>query len=339
MSASPALVSLSSDDLFCVSVVVAAYNAEDTIGECLASLDLQTLESLEVVIVDDGSTDGTLREIGEFAAKSAKSITILSQPNGGQGNARNLALAHCQGEYIGFLDADDFVLPEMFEMMYRAAVAENADLVRCGMRCFTGNGSSRIYSKIYLHPQKGDLFKRMQVQPYLHLVKSTLVSTHQITFAETRGSEDIAFFLKLFPHVNQIACIDKPYVCRRVLSGSTSSTATVEKCSQIFPVIDEVLAYYKNHGLLKRYGKLLEYSCVRLLMCSRVGWCSLIEDGRSKREMIRLISSFITKRFPGRSKNGEMHGMMGLYLRYGGKISMLVALPLLSRRYKSLLGV
>jgi len=112
-----------------VSVIVPTYNAEAYLRDCLDSLVAQTLNSIEIICVDDASIDRSLEIMREYACRDAR-IKVQALPcNSRQGAARNLGLAIATAPYIGFVDADDFVSPEYFENLYRAIVGYDADVV------------------------------------------------------------------------------------------------------------------------------------------------------------------------------------------------------------------
>ena len=103
-----------------VTVIVPVYNNESYIRECLGSIMKQTMKELEILVVNDGSTDGTLDIIQELVEKDSR-IIIYDMQNSGYGKAVNLGISHAQGEYIGIVESDDYIAPEMYEELYIAA--------------------------------------------------------------------------------------------------------------------------------------------------------------------------------------------------------------------------
>lgn len=116
-----------------VSVIVTAYNIENYIGQCLDDMLAQTIEDIEIIIVDDGSTDATPRIIREYAQKDSRLRPILFEKNtiGGVATAANAGIDAATGDYIGFADGDDLYDPKMFDRLHAAAVAHAADLAMC----------------------------------------------------------------------------------------------------------------------------------------------------------------------------------------------------------------
>lgn len=113
-----------------VSVIIPVWNAHDYIRRCVDSIVNQTYENLEILLVDDGSADDSLQICREYEGKDAR-IRVFHKENGGQGSARNLALDHCTGEYIGFVDNDDWIFPKMYERMVELIRKYGADVARC----------------------------------------------------------------------------------------------------------------------------------------------------------------------------------------------------------------
>lgn len=119
-----------------VSVVVPVHNAENHLKECLTSIQNQTLTDIEIILINDASTDATPQILAEFASEEPRA-TILQGPGcGSAGAARNLGMARAAGEYLAFFDADDFFLPTMLEELYAKAAADHADVVACKFRIY-----------------------------------------------------------------------------------------------------------------------------------------------------------------------------------------------------------
>ena len=121
-----------------VSVIVPVYNAEKYLERCINSLRSQTIEEIEIILVDDSSSDSSL-QICNNAAKEDCRIKVIHKINEGAGYARNAALKIATGEYIGFVDSDDFVDKDMFKTLYEKAEKYNSDLVMSGVRFVDGN--------------------------------------------------------------------------------------------------------------------------------------------------------------------------------------------------------
>jgi len=113
---------------YLISVVLPVYNAERFLRQCLDSIINQTLRNIEIICVDDGSTDGSLAILREYAARDAR-VIIVTQENKGAGAARNKGIEVARGEYLSFLDSDDFFELSMLEKAHAKVVKDNADIV------------------------------------------------------------------------------------------------------------------------------------------------------------------------------------------------------------------
>lgn len=124
------------DNLPLISVIVPVYNVEKYLDCCVASIAGQTYRNLEILLVDDGSTDGSGTICDAWATKDSR-VKVIHQPNGGGGQARNTALAQAQGELIGFVDSDDYIAQEMYERLYGLMESQQADIAECAYRIST----------------------------------------------------------------------------------------------------------------------------------------------------------------------------------------------------------
>lgn len=113
-----------------ISVIVPVYNVEKYLPKCLDSLLAQTWQELEIIVVDDGSPDNSWDIMQEYARRDSR-VRLIRQKNGGLSAARNAGVEAARGEWIGFLDSDDYVAPEMYERLYRAAVEQGAQMAVC----------------------------------------------------------------------------------------------------------------------------------------------------------------------------------------------------------------
>ena len=113
-----------------VSVIVPVYNTSNYLEKCITSLLNQTLQDIEIIMVNDGSLDNSREIIEEFQKKDNR-ILLFNKENGGQASARNLGLSKATGEYVAFLDSDDYISPVMYEQLYNKAKSMDYDIVLC----------------------------------------------------------------------------------------------------------------------------------------------------------------------------------------------------------------
>lgn len=135
-----------------ISVIVPVYNAEKYIEKCVASIRAQTYRNLEIILVDDGSCDRSGELCEAFALEDSR-IVVIHKENGGVGPARNAALDAMHGDYVGFVDADDWIDPEMYEVLLQRMIAENAQISCCGTAFVAGEGKITGYFDANLNVQ------------------------------------------------------------------------------------------------------------------------------------------------------------------------------------------
>lgn len=146
-----------------VSVIIPVYNVEKYLSECLDSLLTQTLEEIEIICVDDGSTDSSPKILDAYAEKDSR-IIVIHQKNSGAGAARNRGISYARGEYIGFVDSDDIAFHTMYEELYRKAVSCQADMV------ITGDISTATGNKLQFPIENFDKSSRIMELGYFNAV-------------------------------------------------------------------------------------------------------------------------------------------------------------------------
>ncbi len=248
-----------------VSIIVPVYNAEKYLERCIRSLKDQTLHEIEIILVDDSSTDSSLEICNQMAEDDAR-IKVLHKRNEGAGYARNAALQIATGEYIGFLDSDDFAEIDMFQTLYEKAVQYDSDLVMSGVLFVDGNMFSKegeCIRKTYFdkdtHFDTEESLNKLRMgivgsEPYdsddskygmsiwKNLFKTEVIRKNHITFQSEREmlSEDALFM------IDYISCIDKAtginaafyHYCRN--EDSISKSYKKDRFEKSLVFVDEV---------------------------------------------------------------------------------------------------
>ena len=201
-----------------VSVIVPVYNAGKYFRACLDSLSVQTLDSMEVIIINDGSTDGSLAAANEFASRYPW-FRVYSTQNMGVSHARNCGISKVRGDYVAFVDSDDSVEPDYCRAMYEKAIRDGNDLVVCQFdRITLSNGElTHLFSPTplfdadnFLMTDRRELFSSISVGPWDKLFKRELLD--KLRFPEgIRYAEDQLFAVKAFCYAKNIGTV------RRVL--------------------------------------------------------------------------------------------------------------------------
>lgn len=302
-----------------VSVIVPVYNSAAYLRRCLDSLACQSLASMEVVLVDDGSTDASPAIMQSYADRYPGRFVIYTRPNGGQGSARNLGIQKSRGAYIGFVDSDDYVAPDMYKTMLAQAEATGSDFVECLYHCVEerAGGLRRrpTRGRIRAYAGNRDMLIDPQVSPWNKLFKRELLA-HGVCFPEGLIYEDTAFFIKAVPYIGRACFVERRLVYYVLRPGSTMTANKSRRVADIFPVLDDILAFYKQRGLYDDYRDALEYFCVKILFCSSLGRIGRIPDAALRRELLDKTFAWVAAAFPAYRDNPYFaNARVGLYIR------------------------
>ena len=216
-----------------ISVIITAYNAQSYLEQTLDCITGQTLKDIEIICVDDGSTDRTPQILDTYAASDSR-ITAVHQKNGGAGAARNHGMRYATGEYLSILDADDFYEPDMLEKAYCFASENQADIAvfRCDLyREATDTFSPCNYS-IHegLLPQKSpfaandiqrDVFKLFVGWAWDKLFLRSFVEEHHLRFQEQRTTNDMLFVFSALLLARRIVTSQQVLAHHRQAAGNT----------------------------------------------------------------------------------------------------------------------
>lgn len=184
-----------------ISVVVPVYNCEKTLSKCLSSVLNQSFKDFELIVINDGSPDNSDSICQEFAQKD-KRIKYIRRENGGLASVRNLGLSQARGEYLCFVDSDDYIDENALLYMYNIALKENCDIVLCGYFVENANVTQKVFSAITENsPQRLiELKSKNLIDPaWNKLYKMSFIKGTDVSFPEGELYEDTYFNLKLLP--------------------------------------------------------------------------------------------------------------------------------------------
>lgn len=283
-----------------VSIIVPAYNVEAYIEKCLETLVNQTLKEIEIIIVNDGSTDGTKRKIEKFLLAYPEKIKYLEKSNGGLSDARNYGMPSAIGKYIGFVDPDDYVELNMFEEMYKKAEEENADMVECDFIWEYPNKRKIDTGIIYSNKKEAFLYAR--VVAWNKIIKRKTIEKSGIKFPKGLRYEDAEFFYKLLPSLEKISFVKIPMVHYIQRKNSIANTQN-ERVKEIFEIWDNIFEFYKKNKLYEEYKNEIEYTYTRFLLCSSLLRIVKIGDKTIRKELEQRTWKELNTNFPNWKKN------------------------------------
>ena len=260
-----------------ISIIIPVYNAEKYLSDTLESVLCQSFTSFEVIAVNDGSTDGSLKLLNIYADRD-KRIRIIDKPNTGVSDTRNVAIKAAKGEYLAFLDADDVYAPNYLKRMYGVATESGAEVAVCDYVTFRGSAPS--FPKINQADAKGvtvrELLDTGLMTPlWAKLIKKNVVTKSKIAFDSNLAfGEDLFFSWKVcLVSCNTVKVADKLYGYRMSTGGATSRyhDHLYEKYKSAF---NDLKSYASTHGAPdERLYEMDLYFVKRLptltLMCAR----------------------------------------------------------------------
>lgn len=246
-----------------VSVIIPVYNSERTLRVCLESVLNQSLKNIEILCIDDGSTDDSLKILQEFASRDSR-IMAIHKKNGGVSQARNLGISIAKGEDLCFVDSDDFIHPDLLLYTYSCAVKKTADIVLFGGKSVPAvnwiDQNLNVVNGIYTNPF--DVIMNVAgATPFIwnKLFRSALLKDNNIKFDESLVlGEDQALLFDVFPLSKVVVGIDKKFYCYRQSACSTMAYFNQNidyKLKQHFKIVNHIIENWKYKGYCNVYAK------------------------------------------------------------------------------------
>lgn len=257
-----------------VSIIIPVYKVEWYIDNCLRFILSQTLQDIEIILVDDGSPDNCGKICDDYAKKDSR-VKVIHQENGRQGKARNNGALIATGEYIGFVDSDDWISPSMYEELYNKAKKTDADIVMCDYsRCrFVGDkgGRKSRIDKVFLEREVFDV-GCLAYPPSKKSFFSVAVCWNKIfkrdfylkniKFPENMIFEDTPVMFDAFMKAKRIAVVDKKLYCYRITNQNSSSLSKDDRVLDLFKAVDFTLDNLAK-GCPGAFGSFIIKSVVR----------------------------------------------------------------------------
>lgn len=312
-----------------VSIIVPAYNVEQYIEKCLQSLVNQTLEEIEIIVVNDGSTDKTKQKIQQFIDKYPQKMKCYDKPNGGLSDARNYGIQYAQGKYIGFIDSDDYVELNMFEEMYKKAEEEKSDMVECDFIWEYPNKQKIDIGRTYQNKKEAFIYAR--VVAWNKLIKRETLEKADIKFPKGLRYEDTEFFYKLLPRLEKISFLKVPMVHYIQRSNSIANTQN-EKVKEIFEIWKNIFNFYKENNLFDEYKNEIEYTYTRFLLCSSLLRIVKVENKKIREQLEKRTWKELNTNFPNWKKNPILQkekGVKNTYMKLVNKVNFKIFCKLL----------
>lgn len=291
-----------------VSIIVPIYNTSSFLKKCLNSLVQQTLDDIEIICVNDGSTDHSQQIVNDFLLKYPYRIKSILKSNGGLSDARNVGLQEAIGDYITFLDSDDYVEIDLYEKMYDKALKTDADIVICGFKRVTLEGEVLSIEQNRLKELYSPIDALTAVAPaaWNKLYKRELWINSKVQYPKGVWYEDLPTTTKLMLNANSIATVNEALIYYVQHPNSISYTFD-ERSYDIFNVLIDIYNFYEdtkiNRKLLytaKEWDKIEDQIealfLIHLIFAHLFRAASL--DETKVREEIKRVKIYLKNYFP-----------------------------------------
>lgn len=277
-----------------VSLIIPVYNVEKYVDKCLQSVAGQTCKDIEVIIVNDGSTDGSYKIVQKYVDAN-ENFRCYSIENRGLGGARNYGLSKACGEYVCFLDSDDYIALECIETMLSKAEQDNSDIVICNSYDVNEAGTiishyknkyKKEVTNVYEEPTI--LFNR--VSAWGKLYKKELFD--ELAFVSREWYEDMRMTPKLFLKAERITYIENTLFYYVQRNGSIMNNSKVEKNIEIIEAFEDLTSYFHKQGVYMQLKEALEYLIIEHVAVAGVSRVAL-HKGAKKREILQKMQEYL----------------------------------------------
>jgi len=255
-----------------ITVVIPVYNTEKYLDKCLSSVVNQTFLDIKVIIVNDGSTDKSLEICKKYALKDSR-ITLIDKANEGVSVARNIGIKLAEGEWIYFLDSDDFLDLDTFEYLMKEVISSNVDIIQFGLKSYRNSTlirEKKPSSKKEYHNLKNFL-NANELKPvcaWLHLFKLEVIKRNNILFnSNLKHGEDMLFVYSVYCHAHKILVLDK-VLYNQILSPNSASRKPI-KIKVLFDsllFLSELTKYVHENGLSNEFKEELKKLSKRIFI-------------------------------------------------------------------------
>lgn len=234
-----------------ISIIVPIYNASLYIDKCINSLLKQSKKEIEIILINDGSTDDTEEKIKKYKDKRIK---YYKNKNQGIGKTRNFGIEKASGKYIIFLDSDDYLEEEACKELYKSIENSNSDIVVCDFNKIYANKKQEIIkiesfesSNLKNNPK---LLNIINLGPCNKIYKTELIKNNDIKFEENIKYEDAPFVIKCLAKANKISKLNLS-LTNYVIHGNSETTIRDEKIFDILKIMEQIIIYLKDEKYIK----------------------------------------------------------------------------------------
>lgn len=277
-----------------ISIIVPAYNVEKYIDKCIESLINQTYENIEIIIINDGSSDDTEKKVKKYKDKRIK---YYKNENQGIGKTRNFGIEVSTGEYLMFVDSDDFLDLDACFLLHDKIIKEKLDIVVCDFyKIYDNLDKEEVLLGNFYNSSLEDnpkLINIINLSPWNKIYRSSIIKNNKIKFVENKKYEDVPFVTEILKRAKKIGKINKPLNYYSIHSNS-ETTIRDRRCFDIFDILDIVKKQFKDNIYIKdELNKLIVFVVTNYTIQQRVQ-----EDKRVVKEFINKAFKYLEDNVP-----------------------------------------
>lgn len=247
-----------------ISIIVPVYNVYEWLDECLQSIVNQTFRDFEIILINDGSTDGSEKKCVEWKQKDSR-IRYIDKKREGVFIARNIGVEQAKGKYLLFIDSDDWVEQTYVEKLYQKAIETDADIVECDFWRFNNNNKTKTYRPCYGHMGKEyshtDHIIYGESTLWKYMSKKSLWTKYQMIIPNCLGSAHVVYVLFLALGASIVNVHEPLYYYRRLRKGSIldiNGKGSAEEGKMGIQQLEVLIDEFKKRGLYQKYRKVME---------------------------------------------------------------------------------
>ena len=253
------------------SIIIPVYRVEEYLEKCVDSILAQTCQDFELLLIDDGSPDGSGAICDRYAASHPNQVRALHQPNGGAGAARNRGIELAQGDYLLFVDGDDWLAPNLLEDLSASIAATPADLYLFGALVerdgkVTGELHEELPADLPTHAKDAPQLFFGVMAPWNRAYRRTLFTEGGIRFATKVWYEDIRIVTKVLALAEQVVRLPGAYYHYLQREGSAMNNKNCARNVEILYAFDDILGWFGEHGLREAYRDELTFLAISHLL-------------------------------------------------------------------------
>lgn len=285
-----------------LSIIIPVYNTKDYLRKCVGSVLACDCSDCEILLIDDGSTDGASGALCDrLAEETPEIVRVIHQQNQGLGGARNTGIGEARGEYLFFIDSDDAIVPGALELLKKEIARTHADIISFDLLADHGSGTRQpVGANAFAAEQPFTLAERPEYMLSLpsacsRIWKKSLFVQSGIRFPERVWYEDIRTTVKLYALAEGIVSLKDGLYVYFSRGGSIMRSANVDRNREIIDAFEDLLGWYREKGLLEQYRPFLCRLCLEHLYLSasvRVLRC------QHRHPLLQELADYMQQAFP-----------------------------------------